>query len=527
MKNSFFLIIPPQQINPERLKSFQEAALKQWVAELPIANPSLSTRLFHDFILEFNQLEIDTKLRLEALETLRPSYIILEDYLRSRLMQTSFPKTESDQRIMDILVAIEKEFSIAYWIVAREMTRKEASWLQSKNIALSIQRCIKGLSALVITYSIMYQPIPDWIWIDLHSLYKLGETLNKETTKVSAEFNHLSKTTSIEESYQQILLLSLAQPNGLMQKEIPQVYQFLEPLSSLIKLENKLVTHYKTQCVVRLDDDKPPFFQHQSSKFEDSGLRYINFDKLHKIFNKNKDKFIDSESARFSSIRGQTSNPFKLPVELLDYLEQKWLALDLQRIVAFTDRLDRYIAFGLDAAHDLQSSLITQTEEDLEHLAQSASERSLTCEFNKPGILSIGSLISFRKKDMPKHKRSLGVISKIALLKQINKINFEIEILAVQFYAVGFEYIDEKNPLRKKALLYGVKETGKEEKSFIIIESFMIKNGDIIRLYMAQEDFPIILRDRQNIGLGYWQFECRRLAESDINSNKKRGYDFI
>jgi len=79
----------------------------------------------------------------------------------------------------------------------------------------------------------------------------------------------------------------------------------------------------------------------------------------------------------------------------------------------------------------------------------------------------------------------------------------------------------------KKALLYGIKSQN-EERSFIILESFMIKDGDILRMNMGTESFPIILIGRKNIGLGYWQFECRRILE-DIPQvqGKKKGYDFI
>ena len=54
-----------------------------------------------------------------------------------------------------------------------------------------------------------------------------------------------------------------------------------------------------------------------------------------------------------------------------------------------------------------------------------------------------------------------------------------------------------------------------------------LKEGDVIRMTMNNETFPIILRDRKNIGLGYWQFECRRLEEHSIQGERKKGYDFI
>ncbi len=96
---------------------------------------------------------------------------------------------------------------------------------------------------------------------------------------------------------------------------------------------------------------------------------------------------------------------------------------------------------------------------------------------------------------------------------------------------------DEKGSEQQKALLYGVKtKTG--EKSFIIMESFMHKDDDVIRVFMNDNDFPVILGNRKNIGLGYWQFECRQLEERQVsqlshskgqskNRSKKKGYDFI
>jgi hypothetical protein len=524
VKNSFFLIIPPQRKSAEHSKPFKESALRQWVEQLPTANPSLATRLFHDIVVDFNQIEMESTARLEALEILRPSYIIIEDYLRSRLMQSSFPKTAGDQKIMDILIAIEREFTLSYWMVVRDLTRKEGNWFQSRNIARSIQRSIKGLGAIIVTFCMMYRPIPDWVWMDCHALYKLAETLNKQTIKVPAEFNHSAKTTTIATSYRQILLFSLAQPSRLMQKEMHQLYHFLETISFYLRIDPQAAANQSTQCLLKMDEDKPPFFQDDEPTLSDSSVRYLNFDKLFKVFNY-KYKSIDPGLTRFSAMEESSGNEAKLSLDLFYLLEQRWKAQPLPETGPFADRLDRVIALGLDAAFNLQRSAL---EQDVEVVAQSASEFSLACDFTKPGVVAIGSLISFRKMDAPEHKRALGVVSKMLTFKQDTKINVEMDVLAGQFYAVGFEYLEEKkHPQRKKALLYGVKEQGKEEKSFIIMESFMLKEGDIIRMFMQDEDYPIILKDRKNIGLGYWQFECRKMLEARVDSHNKQGYDFI
>jgi phage major head subunit gpT-like protein len=68
------------------------------------------------------------------------------------------------------------------------------------------------------------------------------------------------------------------------------------------------------------------------------------------------------------------------------------------------------------------------------------------------------------------------------------------------------------------------------KKSYIITASFMLKDGDIIRMMMNNDDFPVVLSNRKNVGLGYWQFECRRVAaekDKSLPTHAKKGYDFI
>lgn len=86
MKNSFFLIIPAQQDAPELLALYEKERVNQWILELPTANPSLSTKLFYDFLEAFNKVVMPAQQRLDVLEMLRPSFLVIEDFLRPRLL---------------------------------------------------------------------------------------------------------------------------------------------------------------------------------------------------------------------------------------------------------------------------------------------------------------------------------------------------------------------------------------------------------------------------------------------------------
>ena len=126
LKHSFFLVIPKQQNNPQRLREFEEKILQQWISELPVANLGLATRLIYDFILEFNALAMPSQLRFDTLELLRPSLLMVEEYLRSKLTKNLFPKDENDQKVLKLLVALQRQFTIGYWIVVKELTENES-----------------------------------------------------------------------------------------------------------------------------------------------------------------------------------------------------------------------------------------------------------------------------------------------------------------------------------------------------------------------------------------------------------------
>ncbi|MFI3220982.1 MAG: hypothetical protein QX189_17990 [Methylococcales bacterium] len=546
MKNSYFLVIPKQQKNPSRLREFEDAALTSWIAELPAANMGLATRLMHDFIIDFNAIEMPSPLRLNALELLRPSILMIEDYLRSRLMRAGYPKEENDQKILSVLVAIEREFAIGYWIVAKDLTRRAVGWFQGKSTALALQRCIKGLSGIVISHFIMGMPIPDWVWMDLHSLYKLSVKIDKNAIKIASDTNQITKSNSPEDCYLQILLLSLVDPTGLMQKEILLVDRFIETIISLVSLKSTPMCGYSMQCVVFTDEDKPPFYQENVTSKKDSSVLYIDFSRLQKVL-EHKEKLIDITDARFSSVQMQKNTDGKLTGELLDYLEQRWAGISLQGEPLFGDRLNRYIAIGLASTLDLQDITDVRDKKALEFLAQSESDKLLSCVFIQTGVLSVGTLVSFRKTDMLEHNRLLGVVDKIVVTKQSGKIIFGMKLIAPQFISVEYNQFFEPpvsngsgtasnsttsnnsaTPATidlKKGLFYAT-----NEQEYIITDTFMLKDDDTLRIHPANnESFSATLKNRKNVGLGYWQFECIRIREKKkhIPTAYKKGYDFI
>ena len=328
-----------------------------------------------------------------------------------------------------------------------------------------------------------------------------------------------------------------------MQKEILLVDGFIETISSLVSLKSTPVYGSTLQCLVFTDEDKPPLYQSDSTPKKDPSVLYIDFSKLQKVF-EHKEKLVDVSDARFSSVQMQKNTNGKLTAELLDYLEQRWAGISLQGEPLFSDRLDRYIAIGLVATLDLQDVTDTRDKTELEFLVQSESERLLSCVFTQTGVLSVGSLVSFRKTDMPEYSRLLGVVDKVIVAKQNGKIIFGMRLVTPQFISVEYCQLDSsavaegsKNTagsantaaatateVLKKGLYYGT-----NEQEYIITDTFMLKDEDALRIHTANDSFSATLKNRKNVGLGYWQFECIRIKEKKkyIPPTNKKGYDFI
>ncbi|MGR8940907.1 MAG: hypothetical protein ACU83P_04880 [Gammaproteobacteria bacterium] len=499
--------------------------MQQWLSELPAANPGLATRLLHDFIIEFNTVSMPAEMRMAALEQVRPSLLAIEENLRSRLTKTGFPKEENDHKIFNVLVSIEKEMTLSYWIVLKEMSQKSFGWFQGKHLPLALHRCIFGLSAIVISHYLMRMPIPDWIWIDLHSLYKLSITLKKDTTRVADDpFNPAEKSTS-EDCYKQILLLSLAAPNGLMQKEVLMVYQFINTISALVSIKNTPMPGQPLQCVILTDEDRPPYFLKNAAGSPDSATLYLDLTKLYKTLEQ-KAKLANTSEGRFSSVLALQTDQSPT-YDLLEYLFHRWSGFELDSTSLFSDRLDRSITLGLLPIHELLNDLVPVGENDAELLAQTSSESLLTSHFEQPGILSIGRLVGIRKADRRDNTLTLGIINQIAIEKQTNNVVFGFQYSTAQCSAVTFNPLDSsKKEEPVKALFYTATEAD-GNKNYLITDNFMLKNDDVARIYWKNEDYPVSLHDRKNIGLGYWQFQCTRILEKEKPAAAKKGYDFI
>jgi hypothetical protein len=505
VRNSFFLVIPPQTASLDDLKLYEETILNQWILDLPAANQNFTTKLFYKFLLDLNKTKMSIQLRLDTLETLKPVFLKTELYLREKLSSITFPRGKNGQKTSTLLIEIEKEFTLGYWILVKALTKPRAvNWFQGRNTALVLQRMIHAYGGIIASHYMMRLPIPDWVWIDLHAVYSLSIQHKKQTVKVPDNLDYPSDTSTVTRSYVQILLFSLLETETLMQSELHQIYKLLQPLSAFVSVENSLVKQQALQCYLYVDEDSPPTFEEKEEGDNPKRL-YLNFTRLYKAL-KLHIKSAPEKQHRFN-VESVT-----LSFHILKHQEDCWRGKVSLETACFADRLDRFFAVGLESSYELQESIATEQHATLEYLGLSVSEKGLSCDFLQTEMIAIGSLVSFRKTSQRQNQRILGIVSRVKRHKQGSYlVEFDILPIATKIYAVSYRIDNDEEGLHQSLFYQG--QNDNKKKWFIIINSYLLKEQDIIELQLLSKHFWVELLDKKNVGLGYWQFECKRVEK--------------
>ena len=82
--------------------------MRQWIAQLPLANPGATARLLIGALREMNQLKLDPQQRLDALELLRPEIGRLVATLGKQVVGDSFPLPPQKQKLGELVLVFRR-----------------------------------------------------------------------------------------------------------------------------------------------------------------------------------------------------------------------------------------------------------------------------------------------------------------------------------------------------------------------------------------------------------------------------------
>ena len=231
--------------------------IKAWVDELPLINPGKSRALLNDALIQINSLSIPTKNRLETLELLAASVMCVAEAMKKVFLAKPIPLKGNNLLLATQTVALCNQMATGYRILADDLGRNDC---QTSRLTVAIHRSLRYLSEVLLTNYQLYIQYPEGLWKTINSLYALAEQHDITAQAITDTTLPTPSRSTISTVYKQILLLSLACPYRLRQKEIHFVYNALLNWADTSQLHYMDESHPHGLFAINLNTDNPPSY---------------------------------------------------------------------------------------------------------------------------------------------------------------------------------------------------------------------------------------------------------------------------
>ncbi len=200
--------------------------LKKVLAALPNANMGELTKQTFLILRDLNRQEMPNKHRLENMEMLRVMTRGIFNNLKKYFINRTLPLPDKSQKIVNLNQSLLQELVHGYEIIAYEAANNIDTKIDDKTLSTAICRAINYLAEMLLRACEVYEPCPKNLWNDVHELYAFAESRGLTETVIHGGDKKQNKST-IENSYKQILLFSLARPIALRQRDSERVFNEL------------------------------------------------------------------------------------------------------------------------------------------------------------------------------------------------------------------------------------------------------------------------------------------------------------
>jgi hypothetical protein len=234
------------------------ASVKEWIEHLPMANVGETTKLLFEALNDINHQDIPAQQRFKALELLQQPVRFVTDHMKKHVVGKPLPPMVKSLKIAHLSREITHALATGYKVLVMEQIagvgRKD-----KKLLVTAIHRSVKLLGLVLLKAFQVYEPYPESVWLEIHSLYRYAESNGLHRSKVLDAVAAVQHSSTVTDCYKQILLLALACPYRLRHGEAEDIYDALEDWARFSDLKifkerpNALFS-------VNLDADEPPSY---------------------------------------------------------------------------------------------------------------------------------------------------------------------------------------------------------------------------------------------------------------------------
>lgn len=261
------LKIPALSEKPLLIAETRAPKLFEFVEKLPLSNPLQAAATLLDEMEILNRQKIAPDARIRALEIYRPALLRISEMLATYYAAATLPLPTQAKEYAAVAESLWLELGYGYKLALIDQQGKLFTLGGSKTNALILQRAIESLGKLAMVYYQTYVTPPGSLWQDLHQLY--AHAAQESLLEVEIEQDNYRKT-SINLTYKQALLMSLADPQHLPASDIQLVADYIERCAGQTELKGLGVLENPAGVfVVRLNSEQAPIPYAKNAKETD------------------------------------------------------------------------------------------------------------------------------------------------------------------------------------------------------------------------------------------------------------------
>jgi hypothetical protein len=210
------------------------ASAKAWLENVPLANVSAAQHQLQAQLQELNRFSGKGTSRLAALEAVREAVQFVEIEQARRFTNRALPMAETESKVFDDTLALWEEMHQGYLHCLQALLADEPG--MRAEAAMVCQRVLSYTGLKMFHHHRAYRQVPAREWRALHEGYAFAEELGVAEEAVKDYLNRDVNDTSPRIAYMRALLLGMANPNELSQRQLTFVAFLLERWAEKVEI---------------------------------------------------------------------------------------------------------------------------------------------------------------------------------------------------------------------------------------------------------------------------------------------------
>ncbi len=335
------LKLPRQDFSGEPLFQPTEAAVRDWVQNLPITNTNVLVQLLVQAMNDLNQTRLGPETRSKILGHLLPNLQVALLNLSKRFLNQPLIMPEEPRRMAELSDQLLSLITTGYTIIAVQAIQQRDAIRATNPARLtceSIHSALVFAGRKILQDFQLHRPMEVHGWQTVHQLYALAERQRLEDLPVPEP---LSSGNTIKTTYLQAVLLGCCKANQLRQSDLSTLYRGFQQWSTRVNFSREGTGD--DLYLVDLDSDQAPLYCALYRDEAGPSCRYIDTTQLVQHLTDVKAE-ADAQTVTFD----KSTN---VPANLLEHLITSLGSMSLRNFKRTNTRHNLWICVGFNSTH--------------------------------------------------------------------------------------------------------------------------------------------------------------------------------